>query len=140
MTPEKIRIVMAELDGFVVRYRPTVIGPELVVIGPELVVGRRDSDKAFDKYRVRNSEEQMSSHELPHYDEDLNAIAEFKQRHITPWNPRYGEFQYKLMECVHGYTAKQIGIGGELGGLLNAPAITICEALIKTLAPERWEE
>ncbi len=123
MKEQDIRVAMAEIDGykFIKDWTDTTF---------------EGGSAVGDVWQYPDGSTHWAENsDLPNYPQDLNAIAEFRKRHIT--------FNLEDTYCVHLYSALNRDISSELierYEYINATPLQHCEALIKTLAPEKWKE
>jgi hypothetical protein len=127
MKAEAQRIAIAEAMGANCWFRPTVIGPELVVA---VVSGERNT-AFWSKWRVARPEEEMGTHRLPDYLNDLNAMHE-AEKVLRP-------------DGVYGEWAKWEVYVKTLGDKLTGPddvahatAAQRAEAFLKTIG--KWTD
>lgn len=115
MTKEKLRLICAELDGW--------IWNELQVIRP--------NGTALARHRWMHdtlpNEDQLLNI-IPNYPEDLNAVHELEEK-LTPDNSPKGQISYDniLMRICGSHQA-----------CVSAEALQRCEALVKLHG--KWEE
>lgn len=116
MTPTDIRIAMAEIDGYVLPFEKHW----------------QESIQGWDL------EDNRGMH-LHNYPQDFNAIAEFRKRHITNSSNLNLDYIYELTKvCDVGSEEEWRTL--EVFKCVDATTLQHCEALIKTLAPEKWKD
>lgn len=129
MTPTDIRIAMAEIDGY-------DISNYNLLKDNEIVLSCAPYTKLEQFLHFTGEDEQDI---IPNYPQDLNAIAEFRKRHITS-DTLLAKLYVNLHTVITGTKRWMNSILGAKYHMLELTAEEWCEALIKTLAPEKWKD
>jgi hypothetical protein len=132
MTPEAQRIAIAQSMGAVCRLA-TITG-ELLVCGPS---GSDINARFWNSYKVRNQEESLSSHILPLFDRDLNAMHEAEGVLLNEQRRAYVELLIAVHPLHYDFrTSDDSRMAAYF--LINATAAQRAEAFLRTL--NLWKE
>jgi len=124
MTKGKINIAIAEACGFIVEVRETVLEGG---IQRELLVWYKGTNEFFQSMKVDHPEESLSSHRIPNFCNDLNAM------HEAECNPQV------MLKCVGDYEAELEKITRAAGlRIWAAKANHRAEAMARALG--KWKD
>lgn len=128
MTKERIRIVMAEACGWNdINLYEDNHGPSFWSGYPPAIVGA-DKNNEWQSIKAEHHKP------LPNYPDDLNAVHEAEKTLDINSLSRYADELEKVCVPVH------ICPLTHWQSVIMATALQRCEAFIKTVCPEKWEE